>query len=137
MKQLLFLSVIIAFIACNNKSKSEIKFEQEIDTTKVQQEKIPDSIAAVNAFVDAVNAQDTVFDDGTIPGTWWEAGFKNAVTFKIFVDDVKTWVKKGMIDSLAAHIKFPLKNIENATAFKAGYDKILQIVYKRKYYSNG
>ena len=117
---------------CDSNNKSEIDFKQEIDTTKIQQEKVPDSIAEVNAFVDAVNAQDSVFDDGTIPSAWWEAGFKNSVTFKIFVDDVKTWVKKSMIDSIAAHIKFPLKNINNATDFKANYNKIFTDSLQKK-----
>jgi hypothetical protein len=71
-----------------------------------------------------LHAQDTVFEDGSRPASWYNAGFNNPVAFKQFLVRFKSWVSSNETDSIAAHVRFPLKNAANITAFKKHYPQL-------------
>ncbi|MET0299037.1 MAG: hypothetical protein ABW036_04720, partial [Flavitalea sp.] len=68
---------------------------------------------------------DSVFNDGSIPSSWANAGFADSAAVKRFVKQLQTWTAANQVDSIAAQIAFPLKNpaVKNAAEFKAGFEK--------------
>ena len=77
-----------------------------------------------------LQAQDTLFEDGSIPSTWENAGFTDPAGFKHFVIRFKEWVKNDKVDSVAAHTRFPLKKYKNAAQFKEHYAEIFDPAFK-------
>lgn len=71
-----------------------------------------------------IAAQDTMFEDGSIPTKWGNAGFDNPADFKNFIVQFKDWVKNDNTDSIAAHINFPIKAAKTAAIFKEKYTDI-------------
>ena len=71
-----------------------------------------------------IAAQDSLFEDGSIPTTWANAGFDNPAGFKNFITQFKDWVKNDNVDSIAAHISFPIKPAKTEAVFKEKYTSI-------------
>ncbi|POY37049.1 hypothetical protein C3K47_08300 [Solitalea longa] len=90
-----------------------------------------DSAVSETPYAKEINAQDTLFNDGSIPTSWSTAGFSDPVKFKLFVVSFKDWVKNDQTDSIAAHIKFPLGKIKTAEEFKNNYPKLFDEPLKR------
>ncbi|RYG05694.1 MAG: hypothetical protein EOO02_02985 [Chitinophagaceae bacterium] len=68
---------------------------------------------------------DTVFNDGSVPSSWANAGFTDSAAVKRFVKQLQSWTAANQVDSIAAQIAFPLKNpaVKNVDEFKAGFEK--------------
>lgn len=92
---------------------------QHADTTTAAAVSQPNDSIAVQ-----LHAQDTVFEDGSRPASWYNAGFNNPVAFKQFLVRFKGWVSNNETDSIAAHVRFPLKNAANITAFTKHYPQL-------------
>jgi hypothetical protein len=79
---------------------------------------VPDSIMA------EINAPDTVFEDGSRPTSWSSAGFDDPTGFKLFLLRFRGWVKKDKVDSIASHIRYPMRGAGSAGWFKEQYAHI-------------
>ncbi|WP_123864570.1 hypothetical protein [Chitinophaga barathri] len=77
-----------------------------------------------------VQAQDTLFEDGTIPSTWSNAGFDDPEGFKQFLLRFKDWVKNDRKDSVILHVQFPLRQYKTAKSLEQHYDKIFDASLK-------
>ncbi|GAA0562513.1 hypothetical protein [Chitinophaga japonensis] len=89
---------------------------------------IPDTIASVppdvsmaDPYVTQLEGQDTVFEDGTVPSSWADAGFDDPAGFKHFLLRFKEWVRTDNVDSVAAYIDFPIRGYQTAAQFKGQY----------------
>lgn len=77
-----------------------------------------------------ITAPDTLFEDGSIPSTWANAGFDDPADFKRFMARFKDWVEKDNVDSITAHVDFPLKKYKTAAVFKEKYPQIFDAKLK-------
>lgn len=112
-KIFLYCFTLLLFTFCNN----AVKTETVVTETESKPDPLEDSIEQ------AILAQDTLFDDGTKPMSWAEAGFTDANKFKNFFGKFQTWVAADNIDSIAACIQFPLRRIKTPLEFKEQYSK--------------
>jgi len=71
-----------------------------------------------------IQAQDTLFEDGSRPAEWKNAGFDDPEDFKRFLVLFKEWVSTDNADSIAGRIAFPIKGYKTAEQFKQHYTKI-------------
>ncbi|KAA2238447.1 hypothetical protein F0L74_19660 [Chitinophaga agrisoli] len=69
-------------------------------------------------------AQDTLFEDGSKPANWDDAGFTDPAGFKRFVARFKEWVRADQVDSIAASIRYPLGKYKTAAQFKQHYAQV-------------
>lgn len=101
------------------------------ESGKVIDSIIPDTVAAIGTRPSSedtlqarIAAQDTLFEDGSRPSEWKNAGFDDPEGFKRFLVLFKEWVRSDNADSIAAYIAFPIKGYKTAEQFKKNYDKI-------------
>lgn len=101
------------------------------ESGKVVDSLVPDTVAAIAAPVPPENndeaqikAQDTLFEDGSRPAAWSNAGFDDPERFKLFLIVFKEWVRSDNVDSIAGRIEFPLKGYRTPEQFKKDYAKI-------------
>lgn len=101
------------------------------ESGKVVDSLIPDTVAAIGtpdpSEIDdeaQIKAQDTLFEDGSRPSTWSNAGFDDPEDFKRFLVVFKEWVRSDKVDSIAGRIEFPIKGYKTAEQFKKDYEKI-------------
>ncbi|WP_153796879.1 hypothetical protein [Foetidibacter luteolus] len=108
---------IILLTACNSGAENTNAVDSADVTGKA------DSASAVTAdpYAAQLTAQDTLFEDGSIPTSWDNAGFNNPGGFKQFIIGFKEWVKADNVDSIAAHVQFPLKQAKTPAIFKEKY----------------
>jgi hypothetical protein len=136
-------TILIAFIgltisACQNNDNTttaeedsiiaipdKVPFPQEVDNSASEKVLQPTNIE------DQLTAQDTLFEDGSIPTSWENAGFNNSAEFKNFVEQFKNWVKTDNIESIAAHVSFPITGAKTPKEFKEQYAKIFTPKIKR------
>lgn len=76
------------------------------------------------AYATQINAPDNLFEDGTEPSTWENAGFTDARGFKLFLLQFKSWVRQDRVDSIVAHTRFPLGHIKNKEGFLKKYNQL-------------
>jgi len=115
------LPVLLLAAACQSGQRPDTS-AQTVDSL------IPDTIVSVPPDVSQaapyalqLQAQDTVFEDGTVPSSWQDAGFNDPAGFKRFLLRFKEWVRTDNADSVAAYIDFPIKGYKTAAQFKAQY----------------
>jgi hypothetical protein len=80
--------------------------------------------AAAPSKAQQLTAQDTIFEDGTKPSSWRTAGFDDPTGFKEFVVTFQDWVRKDNVDSIVAHIQFPLPKYKTAEEFRRDFANI-------------
>ncbi|MND45591.1 hypothetical protein D3C80_364540 [compost metagenome] len=128
-KKLLLVSILAIACSCQNLGNKQAQ-ESANNATKTDS-----STKSLSQPVDEnttqISAQDSLFDDGSIPTSWANAGFNNSTDFKHFLIKFKDWVKTDNQDSIAAHIKFPLKNVNSAAAFKHKYVDLFDTTLKK------
>ncbi|GEP94064.1 hypothetical protein [Chitinophaga cymbidii] len=126
MRNLLILATLLT--ACNT---APDKNREEANVIESAKQIIPVAPPPGNPNIDdQLNAQDTLFEDGSVPTSWANAGFDDPAGFKRFLLDFKGWVKEDKIDSIAAHVRFPLKNHKTPEAFKRAYPEIFDVNLK-------
>jgi hypothetical protein len=101
------------------------------ESGKVVDSLVPDTVAAIatptpseNTDEAQMKAQDTLFEDGSQPAAWSNAGFDDPENFKLFLVVFKEWVRSDNVDSIAGRIEFPIKGYKTAEQFKKDYTKI-------------
>ncbi len=128
MKHRILLLVTLAF-ACNTAPEKKQEDSTIVDGAKTLVPVAPPPPPA-NPYEAEIAAQDTLFEDGSIPSSWANAGFDHPEHFKRFLISFKEWVKTDNVDSITAHIRFPLKNYKTPEAFREKYDKIFDASLK-------
>lgn len=123
----LVLSAVLA--ACQPGTQKKTSTEDSISPATLATPVIP--VAPPDPYVTELKAQDTLFEDGSIPSSWEVAGFDDPADFKKFMIEFKDWVNRDLVDSIAAHIQFPLKKYATPAQFKAKYATIFDKETKR------
>jgi hypothetical protein len=127
MKLIISLSAIgiLILVACNNNDESNKSIEP-IDTL------IAVSSDTITMVSDTVTISDTVFDDGSIPSSWENAGITNPFGLIKFVSSFQQWIADDKKDSIAAHINFPLRKIKSREDFLQKYNAVFTPAVKKK-----
>ncbi len=112
---------VAGFVACQSAEK---KKDQSAGSTPTSEVTIPDS------SLQQIAAADTLFEDGSRPTGWDNAGFDDPAAFKKFLAVFRDWVQHNEVDSITAHIKFPLAHYKTADVFKKQYDSIFNPALK-------
>lgn len=69
---------------------------------------------------------DSIFADGSKPGSWDVAGITRVYDLKIFVKDLQYIVANGNEEEVANMVRYPLNStIKTKADFLANYDKII------------
>ncbi len=121
LKNWCILVMAVAIAGCNNNGKPSGSSDTTLLSTADTLTKEP---VVPGDNMQQADAQDTLFEDGSIPSSWSTAGFNDPAAFKRFLTEFKSWVKNNQADSIAAHIRFPVKAAPTAAAFKTHYDHI-------------
>lgn len=68
---------------------------------------------------------DSVFNEGSIPVSWENAGVTDPLRFKKFIRQLQIWVSENQVDSISAHINYPVRNpgIKDSREFKLNYSE--------------
>lgn len=122
MRNLLPVTLLTLSAACNQAPKPS-----QADTSIVQdvQQLVPVAPPPpVDLTTAQIQAQDSVFDDGSVPTSWENAGFNDPADFKRFLARFKGWVRNNQADSIAAFIRFPLRLYPSAADFKSQFHQI-------------
>ncbi|WP_346315916.1 hypothetical protein [Chitinophaga sp. YIM B06452] len=129
MKFLYIILLLPLLFACNTTSQKTTADSNIVDGVKDLVPVAPPP--TVDQQVAAqTQAQDTLFEDGTVPTSWSTAGFDDPAGFKQFLLRFKDWVKNDRKDSIAAHIQFPLREYKTEKSFLDGYNKIFDASLK-------
>ncbi len=128
MKNLLPITLLFSFAACNQAAQTNAS-----DTSIVEDVKELVPVAPpppVDLTTAQIQAQDSIFDDGSIPTSWENAGFNDPADFKRFLARFKSWVQNDQPDSIAAVIRFPLRLYPSAADFKSQYHQVFDASLK-------
>lgn len=126
-----YLLLFALFFSCNTATTNNKEDSSIVDGAKELLPVQPAPQPVVNPQTDEIHAQDTAFEDGSIPTSWGNAGFDDPAGFKEFLLSFKDWVKKDQVDSITAYIRFPLKNYKTPDAFKKAYPKVFDESLKK------
>lgn len=113
-------SVII--LSCHDNSQHNVASDAKKDSTPIM-------IQSVSAT--AVGTSDSMMLMKTTAESWKLAGFTNPDNFKQFFTRFKQWVANGSKDSIAAHIKFPLRNCPSKEDFLIKFDTLFNTTVKK------
>lgn len=97
--------------------------QQQRDNTG-QEAPLSSTADTVPSVDQQLTAPDTLFEDGSEPASWSDAGFDDPVDFKRFIIKFKEWVKTDEVDSIVAHIDFPLEPYKTPADFRQKYPEI-------------
>lgn len=128
MKNLLPITLLAISASCNQAPKPPAA-----DTSIVEdvQNLVPVAPPPhVEPITAQMQAQDSIFDDGSIPTSWDNAGFNDPADFKRFLTRFKSWVRNDQPDSVAAFIRFPLRLYPSPADFKSQYHQIFDKALK-------
>jgi hypothetical protein len=111
-------SLLLLVTACTDadtNSETDAPRGQEVNST--DSERFPLSLTATEM------QDDTVFYDGTRPTSWANAGVSDSIKMKLFIRRLQRWIDQNQVDSIAAHMNFPMNNpgIPDARDFKLNY----------------
>jgi hypothetical protein len=120
---LMILVIPLMLAGCHSKTPSTAAAPYDSSTVTPAGK---DSLSAgapsdIDSLEVQIRAQDSVFEDGSRPTSWKNAGFNHPERFKRFLILFKDWVKKDQEDSVAAHIRYPIRGAGTAAWFKEQY----------------
>jgi len=127
-KIVLIVPALMLLFACNqnrtgnNANKTKVESNNLVDT-------LPSSTQKVEAAV--IGTSDSIMPGKTTDESWRIAGFTNPASFKEFFKDFKGWVANDNIDSIIAHVKFPLRICASAENFKKNYSTFFNSQVKK------
>jgi hypothetical protein len=119
---LFIAGLFVAFAACQSGPLKNTTSEDSISPATIATPVIP--VVPPDPYVVEMKAQDTLFEDGSIPVSWEIAGFTDPADFKKFIIEFKDWVNRDLVDSISKHIQYPLKKYATPAQFKAAYPEI-------------
>lgn len=125
----LLIPALLLAAACNTAPEKKSEDSTIVDGAQTLVPVAPPPPPA-NPYEAEMAAQDTLFEDGSKPSSWADAGFDQPADFKQFLVSFKNWVKADRVDSITAHIRFPLKKYKTADAFRQQYNKIFDASLK-------
>ena len=131
------MKIVIAFIlmlaACrgNDSKKQDSTGDSTVSATQ------PDTVAMATQTPDELTAQDSVFEDGSVPISWTNAGFDHPGDFKLFLKTFKAAVMNNDTAAIARVIAYPVKGIKNEREFRSHYgeffsDKVKNAVTQQR-----
>jgi hypothetical protein len=125
------IAVIVLVVSCGESSSGDTSTDHagrgDANRGSDSTATIPAAGSGVEAYpltlTESDLADDTVFSDGSRPVSWENAGITKPVQLKIFIRRLQKWVHENQVDSIAAHLNYPLKNpgIKDARDFKLNY----------------
>lgn len=126
MTRLLLLWILVGLVACGEQGAKDPGALSNDSTQSAPAVAGDSTVAPVAAPVDEL-ADDSVFTDGSIPGTWENAGFSDPQGFKQFLLRLRSWVANSEKDSVANVLHYPLRNpkVKDKQQFLAQYDTIV------------
>ncbi len=114
------IAILLCYLfSCTQNNKPSGGSSTQADTAKVPG-------ATNEALKKDIKAGAVLPSDSLDPGTttaeqWRISGFDKPDEFKTFFKKFKEWVASDNIDSITAHIRFPLRNCKSADVFKKNY----------------
>ena len=131
MKYLFYIFLSSSLFSCAHN-------ESTIETVSPKQEvaEVIDSnmLASPQEMID-----NDLLADGSKPIAWSAAGINDPNQLKIFIKFIRFWVEKGNVDSIAAHIAYPLThpNIKSSSDFIKNYhqyfnSKVINALHNQK-----
>ena len=137
MKQFFFISFINLFLfSCSENNDQKAVLHASADTANAESAKPNAVTPKKDTFGKTIKASATLTSDSLTPGkttaeSWRISGFDDPEGFKAFFKKYKTWVAADNVDSIAAHIKFPLRNCKTAASFIKEYSTYFNGKVKR------
>ena len=110
---------ILLFISCGDSGQPEQKAADTIQAGVTPSSAINDPYAVMPQEL----SDDSVFNDGSRPSSWKDAGINDSIGVKAFVRKLQVWVRDNQVDSISSYLQYPLKNpgIKDAKDFKLNY----------------
>lgn len=135
-KQFTVFAIVLCFIACNNSTSTQegtVDSVVAVSADTIKEIEIIKTPADPTALTETEIKDDSVFSDGSIPASWANAGFTDAVAVKKFLKKIQYWVAKGEKDSVAATVAYPLRKpaVKNRESFLKNYDSLLNDKVKK------
>lgn len=85
----------------------------------------PEATSSYKITITAREAtDDSIFDDGSIPVKWKNAGITNSRNFKLFLKQMQLWIMYNDKAQLASTVRYPLKDIGTAAELISRYDSV-------------
>lgn len=124
-KYLLIILVTAGLTACHQPEKLKPSATPiTLDTLNKAVAGAPTELLQVSDLSVDELKDDSVFANGSKPASWKNAGISNEKELKIFIKKLQQWIILNDKDSLAAVVKYPLKNITNKEALVKNYDSL-------------
>jgi hypothetical protein len=127
-KNVLFtvLLFMAALFSCNDDSKDKNPAKIiDMDTLAVPPDTTRTELMKVSELSDDELKDDSIFNDGSIPATWEDAGISDVKGLKLFIKQLQQWIIMNDKENLAAAVKYPLnKTIKTKAALLANYDAV-------------
>lgn len=120
------LFAIIIFLSCNSETEV-VTLDAPVDDSTL----ISPAGNAANSFRDST-LSDAVFDDGSIPTSWENAGITDPAAFIAFFTNLQQWIAEEKKDSIANHINFPLRKVKSREEFIKNYQLIFNDEIRKK-----
>jgi hypothetical protein len=119
-----FIFVIVSVLAVvTQASCGDPKATRDEDDSK-EARATNDSIPLNSYNISPAEAgDDTVFNDGSKPISWLNAGITDSVAAKLFVKKLQGWARDNHVDSIGTYLNYPLRNpaIPDRKDFKLNY----------------
>jgi hypothetical protein len=124
--QVLILGILL--VGCHSANQQPGALSAAYDSSNVTPGGKDQDPAGRKSRRDSIEAQilapDSIFEDGSRPTTWVNAGFNNPEGFKRFLLVYQHWIRKDQVDSISAHIRYPIRGAGSAAWFKEQYPRI-------------
>ncbi len=115
----LFTVLLCFLFSCTQNNKPSAVVNGSGDTAKMPD--VKNEELETNVKAGAALHSDSLDPGNTTAEQWSNSGFDNPGEFKIFFNKFKKWIADDNVDSITAHIKFPLRNCKSADVFKKNY----------------
>ncbi len=125
MKQFLFISFLCFFLfSCGANNNEKTAEHRAIDSATSKNSNAYTAVKDTSwktIKASAAFPSDSLTPGQTTADSWRISGFDDPEGFKAFFKEYKKWVAEDNIDSIAAHIRFPLGNCKSPEIFKKQY----------------
>ncbi len=125
MKQFLFISFLCIFLfSCGTNNKEKTAEHAAIDSAAIKNLNIDTTVKDTSwktIKASAAFPSDSLTPGKTTAESWRISGFDDPEGFKAFFKEYKKWVVEDNVDSISAHIRFPLRNCKSPEIFKKQY----------------
>lgn len=132
MRPLLFWMLLAGMVAgCHSGTRENSSYDSTNVTPGGKDSLSATAPQDVDSLEAQIHAPDSVFEDGSRPTSWSATGFTDPSRFKRFLIRFKGWVQKDQVDSIANHIRFPIRAAGSPAWFKERYTRLFTPALKR------